>query len=581
MHIFALSVTPASNWHTSGPQLEVQFARSTQKWVDGTNKTQIIEVVVNNIGSDFVLLDHSVTLTIESRGLETVTKGTIKRLHPGDQAIVEIGVVNKRGVKAGSSGNATVIISGQGMSSCSYTFTATYGIRPYEATYDSIYSHESPNWYNGAKYGIFIHWGVYSVPGWGNSGSKEGYAEWYWWDLNQGANYSTQTYEYHLQTYGPDITYDDFIQNFTADAWDPKSWVDLFADAGANYFVQVSKHHDGYAIFDLPANVTERTSVAQFPHRNLLQELFDAAAQYQPHLHRATYFSLPEWFNPDYKKYGFSVWPGGNATNPFTNQTLPYTGYVPVADYIDDIILPEMNALADMGTEIMWCDIGGPNKTVEFASAWYNRVAEEQNRQVVMNSRCGLPGDFDTPEYARYSGVQVRKWESSLGMDPFSYGYNRATPAASYMNASTIVTSLIDIVSKNGNFLLDVGPQANGTVLEVEQRNLREAGTWIKSHGEAIFNTTYWFVTPEEGDDVRFTITPDAFYILILAKPNSTLVLTSPIPWVSGDQVTVVGGRKCGEIVPTKKLSDGSVELKISPAVANADKYAWVFKIEY
>ena len=151
----------------------------------------------------------------------------------------------------------------------------------------------------------------------------------YWWDLNQGANYSTQTYEYHLQTYGPDINYDDFIQNFTADAWDPKSWVDLFADAGANYFVQVSKHHDGYAIFDLPANVTERTSVAQFPHRNLLQvcfflschfqelteaqELFDAAAQYQPHLHRATYFSLPEWFNPDYKKYGFSMWPGGES----------------------------------------------------------------------------------------------------------------------------------------------------------------------------------------------------------------------------------------------------------------------------
>lgn len=240
-----------------------------------------------------------------------------------------------------------------------------------------------------------------------------------------------------------------------------------------------------------------------------------------------------------------------------------------------------MNALADMGTEIMWCDIGGPNKTVEFASAWYNRVAEEQNRQVVMNSRCGLPGDFDTPEYARYSGVQVRKWESSLGMDPFSYGYNRATPAASYMNASTIVTSLIDIVSKNGNFLLDVGPQANGTVIEVEQRNLREAGTWIKSHGEAIFNTTYWFVTPEEGDDVRFTTTPDAFYILNLAKPSSSLVLTSPIPWVSGDQVRVVGGHKSGEVVPTKKLSDGSVELKISPEVANADQYAWVFKIEY
>jgi alpha-L-fucosidase len=198
--------------------------------------------------------------------------------------------------------------------------------------------------------------------------------------------------------------------------------------------VQVSKHHDGYAIFDLPSNVTKRTSVALPPHRNLLQELFDAAAKYQPHLHRATYYSLPEWFHPDYRKYGFAQWPGGNATNPFTKETLPYTGYVPVKDYVTYIILPEMNALADMGTEIMWCtpsalphfnfpyqtnyhagDIGGPNMTAEFAASWFNRAAT-QGRQVVMDSRCGLPGDFDTPEYARYGAVQRRKWESNLGM---------------------------------------------------------------------------------------------------------------------------------------------------------------------
>lgn len=327
------------------------------------------------------------------------------------------------------------------------------------------------------------------------------------------------------------------------------------------------------------------------------QELFDAAAQHQPHLHRATYYSLPEWFHPDYKKYGFAEWPGGkycrnsnnalhllrtgNATNPFTNQTLPYTGYVPVSDYIEDIILPEMNALADMGTEIMWCDIGGPNKSTEFAAAWYNRVAAEQNRQVVMNARCGLPGDFDTPEYARYPGVQVRKWESNLGMDPDSYGYNRATPAASYLNASSIVTSLIDIVSKNGNFLLDVGPQANGTIIEVEQQNLRQAGAWIKTHSEAIFNTTYWFITPEEGSNIRFTTTPNAFYISTLSKPDSTLIIASPIPWVTGDQVTVVGGSKSGEVVPSHKRGDGSIQLDISPDIVAADEYAWVFKITY
>jgi alpha-L-fucosidase len=310
------------------------------------------------------------------------------------------------------------------------------------------------------------------------------------------------------------------------------------------------------------------------------------------------YYSLPEWFHPDYKKYGFSAWPGGkiqmlvsrrsvrltviqgNATNPFTNVSLPYTGYVPLTDYVTDKIVPEMDILAEMGTEIMWCDIGGPNRTTEFASAWFNKAAEE-NRQVVMNARCGLPGDFDTPEYARYNGVQVRKWESNLGMDPFSYGYNRATPLASYMNASSIVTSLIDIISKNGNFLLDVGPTANGTIVDIEQQHLRQAGDWIKSHAEAIFNTTYWFVTPEEGENIRFTISPDAFYIHSLAKPNSTLTLSSPIPWVDGDSVTVVGGKMHGTVVPVHKLNNGSIALTVSKEVSAGDQYAWLFKIPY
>ncbi|KAF2099507.1 glycoside hydrolase [Rhizodiscina lignyota] len=566
--------------HCSGPELDIQYARTTQKWIEGSNKTQIVEVLVNNVGEDFVLRSHDVTVTIDAPGLEVISPATIKRLRPGDQRKVQIGVRNKAGVAAGSTDTATIKVSGKGVQCNDYAFHATYGIVKYQANYESVYSHDVPDWYNNAKFGIFIHWGVYAVPGWGNVGKAEQYAEWYWWYLNQGPNDPVHTYQYHLKTYGPNVVYDDFIQNFTADAWDPKEWVDLFADAGANYFVQVSKHHDGYAIFDIPENVTKRTSVQLFPHRNLLQELFDASKKYQPHLHHATYFSLPEWFHPDYKKYGFGNWPGGNATNPFTNETLPYTGYVPVKEFVSELIVPEMQTLANMGTEIMWCDIGGPNLTAEWASGWFNQAADE-NRQVVMNARCGLPGDFDTPEYARYPGVQVRKWESNLGMDPFSYGFNRATPLASYMNASTLVTSLVDIVSKNGNFLLDVGPMANGTIIDVEQQHLRQAGTWIKDHAEAIFNTTYWFVTPQEGDNVRFTQTDDAFYILCMARPNGTLTLESEVPWVQGDQVTVVGGGKKGTVVPTKLNSNGSLTIDVSDEVADADKWTWVFKITY
>lgn len=320
--------------------------------------------------------------------------------------------------------------------------------------------------------------------------------------------------------------------------------------------------------------------MAQYPHKNLLQMLFDAADEHQPHLHKATYFSLPEWFHPDYKPFGFGDWPGGNATNPYTNESLPYTGYVPLSDFVSDLILPEMLILADMGTEIMWCDIGGPNLTAEFAAQYFNSNAK-QGKQVAMNNRCGLPADFDTPEYARYEAVQLRKWESNLGMDPYSYGYNRATPESAYLSPRDIVTSLVDIVSKNGNFLLDVGPQANGTIVDVEQRNLRAAGKWIKEHGEAIFNTTYWFVTPEEGDTVRFTQNVDAFYIHTLYKPNDTLVVDSPVPYVEGDKVTVVGGNMSGTVVPSKLLANGSLMLNVSMAVQSADRYAWVFKIPF
>lgn len=119
-----------------------------------------------------------------------------------------------------------------------------------------------------------------------------------------------------------------------------------------------------------------------------------------------------------------------------------------------------------------------------------------------------------------------------------------------------------------------------GVIVDIEQRNLRAAGVWIKSHAEAIFNTTYWSITPEEGDTVRFTQTPDAFYISTLYAPNDTLVLTSPVPYVEGDEVTVVGGNMSGTVVPSE-LSDGRLTLNISEDVRNADEYAWVFKIAF
>lgn len=154
LHIFSLSMLPATG---SAIDLEVQFARTTQLWLPDTNKTQIVEVIIDNVGSEWVLANNSVKVEVSSSGLKTVVPGYIHRLQPGDQAKVQVGVVNAEGFPTGTSGEATVVVSGVGVNA-SYTFNATFGITEYEATYESIYSHETPSWYDGAKYGIFIHW---------------------------------------------------------------------------------------------------------------------------------------------------------------------------------------------------------------------------------------------------------------------------------------------------------------------------------------------------------------------------------------------------------------------------------------
>jgi alpha-L-fucosidase len=149
------------------------------------------------------------------------------------------------------------------------------------------------------------------------------------------------------------------------------------------------------------------------------------------------------------------------------------------------------------------------------------------------------------------------------------------------MNASSIVTTLIDIISKNGNLLLDIGPTGNGSIIQVEKDNLLEAGKWIQSHGEAIYNTTYWFITPAEGEYIRFTQTLDAFYIHFLEKPGETVIINSPIPYITGDQIVAVGGNSPGKSVTSNLLANGSLQIQFPADVIAADQWAWVFKIPF
>lgn len=357
-----------------------------------------------------------------------------------------------------------------------------------------------------------------------------------------------------------------------------------------------TKHHDGFALFDA-GNTTNRSATHYGPGRDVLGELFEAAETYQPGLKRGTYFSLPEWFNPDFGPYGFdqfdtpstTSWTGIIAKNPYTGAEEPYTGRIPVDDFITDVMVPQMEILAyKYDTDIVWCDAGAANGTAEFAARWYNST-RAQGRQVTMNSRCGISAaDFDTPEYQTFSSAQHYKWESNQGMDPYSYGYNRATAPGDYMNATTVIKTLVDMVSKNGNLLLDIGPRADGTLVEEEVQNLREAGIWIHAHEEALFNTTYWFIQSEipGGPDIRFTQTDDAFYILFLDRPTLSggrVGVAAPIPIMPDDDVSllaVAGGESLAWEVQGQG-TDAELLITVSETLLEQDDHCWVFKVQY
>ncbi|KAH7929517.1 glycoside hydrolase family 29 protein [Leucogyrophana mollusca] len=593
LHIFALSMTPSvvPSGQPSGPELSVRSTQFSTRWEDvGSQRAQAVVVTLANLlpGS----LATSVNASIDSKyqievtgpGVTTVAPGVLYRLMPADQARVDVLVLNNNGT-----GNATVQIKD---SAGNIVGTSDgWPIIPLQENWtpdpNVLTTHETPTWWNQAKYGIFIHWGIYSVPAWG---PPQEYAEWYDWYLHNPPNSSNPTWEHHLNTYGPDVVYDDFIANFTASKWDPSAWLDLFDEAGAKYFVIVTKHHDGYGMFDT-GNTTHRSSVYLPPKRDFVKELMDTAKAEKPNLHRGTYFSMPEWFNPDFAKYGFGQWPGGLAHNAFNaSEVEPYTGILNISDFIEDLQYPQMLSLAlDYETEIMWCDIGGPNKTLDFAAQFYNN-AMQTGRQVTMNDRCGAVPDFDTPEYATFGSLQTRRWETNEGMDPFSYGLNTATNASEYKNGTTIIQTLVDVVSKNGNYLLDVGPTAEGEIIAPMANNLLDAGKWLKYAGDCVYATDYWYQASQSpSGSVRFLTTPTTFCIVAFNQPNGTLVVDAGgavLPVSKGDTIVLLGPDTNSTSTTQEGLewsmdSTGVLTITVPEEQVALVDYAWAFQVTY
>ncbi|KAF9776017.1 hypothetical protein IL306_005827 [Fusarium sp. DS 682] len=387
-------------------------------------------------------------------------------------------------------------------------------------------------------------------------------------------DFRTGTYQYHAKTYGEDLNYDQFIDDFTDKAFDPQDWMNLIADAGAQYVVPVTKHHDGWALFNHSESISRRSTVHYGPKRDFIQAILDNAKSEYPnirrgidplHLEEGTYFSMPDWFNPAYMKYGWDQHYQGNyldrpPTNPYTNKSIPYTGYAEVGDYLTDIQSAQMEALIyDYETEIMWNDIRGPNPAPEVFLAWAN-WARDHGRQITWNNRCSISGDYDTPEYSS-GNFQERKFESNRGMDPFSFGYNFATKDDQYLSGEDIVVEL------------------DGTIIEAMRKNMIDAGSWIKGHAHGLFGTSYWSVVQHSGS-FRYTTKPDSFFIHHVGQPGSQITVSDPVQWLEGD-VTLVGGTQNGTKVDTQKNGNGVLVLNLTDDIVNGDKYVWTFKITY
>ncbi|HEY3478718.1 MAG TPA: alpha-L-fucosidase, partial [Streptomyces sp.] len=323
------------------------------------------------------------------------------------------------------------------------------------------------------------------------------------------------------------------------------------------------------------SKVSDRNAVRMGPHRDLVAELFAASRTYTPQLHNGLYFSMPEWFNPD------NPWMGHAPRNPYTGAPVPYTGYTAGRDFVKDYQAPQMRELIDgYDPDVIWCDIGGANDSAHVLADWFNHAKNRPRpKDVTVNDRSGIaPHDFTTPEYTTYPSTVVAKWEASRGLDPHSYGYNSATPDDRYMTAEEVVRTLVDIVSKNGNFLLDIGPKADGTIPSIMEQRLRETGRWLAVNGESVYGTTYWAPMAQLGDTLRFSVKQGrAFYISSLADPGARLVVRAPVPIRKGDKVTMLGyGR------PLDWEFDGvTLTVQVPPAARAAGSYAWVFKIDW
>ncbi len=375
----------------------------------------------------------------------------------------------------------------------------------FENNWESLNTRKVPKWFSDAKFGIFIHWGLYSVPAFTRKGD---YAEWY---MRQIEDKETEAYAFHSRVYGEKAKYEDFVKGFTAELFDAQKWAELFKKSGAKYINLVSKHHDGYCLYKTDY-AWNWNSADVGPHRDFLQELKDALEG--TGVRFGVYHSVYEWFNPLYLK------------NP--------------EQYATEHLIPMLKELVEkyqpntLFTDGEWEHPSSVWHSTEFLQWLYN---ESSVRDVIVpNDRWGketrgkLGGNFtteygyiDTDCSVKIEDVELdRPFEECRGIGR-SFGLNRNEDLADYMSAKELLETLCSLVSKGGNFLLNIGPAADGTIPVIMEERLLQMGDWLRVNGEAIYETRLY--SKKQQDGVYYTKKGDTVYAIINRFPFDSQTL--------------------------------------------------------
>jgi alpha-L-fucosidase len=449
--------------------------------------------------------------------------------------------------------------------------------RVYEPTLESVKQHQVPPWFHDAKFGIFIHWSLSSIPAFAPAGSpdiveiiKTGgwkaqyknnpYAEWY---LNSLKIKGSPVRKYHAEKYGADYSYDNFAPEFNRriQNWNPETWAETFEQAGARYAVLVTKHHDGFLLWP-SRNPNPRKNHWQ-TDRDIVGELTEAVRS--KGMRMGYYYSgALDW--------SFNEKPIIDFADFVVNGPVEQ-------EYIDYVDAHYRELIEKYEPSILWNDIGYPPGTNlnELFAYYYNKVPDglvnDRWLQIPKKGRLlytawpirnilgwmmkrsavkqGLTppkpphSDYATPEYTTLAKISDRKWECVRGIGK-SFGYNRMETPDDYLTITELVRILVDIVSKNGNLLLNMGPMADGTLPKAQVERVMGLGRWLKTNGEAIYESNPWIRAEgktECGIDIRFTQKKDRIYAILLDTPRKPAIVIKDFRPPSRVKISFLGFR--------------------------------------